>query len=131
MAVKLENLSHQELQAFIDEAQSQLKSAHSNLIQDVRKEIDAVLQRRGLTWAEVYPTRAGKKASSKKGSVAPKYRNPADPAKTWSGRGKQPLWFAEVIKKRGVTAESLLIGRATIRAPKKAESKTAKSPRSR
>lgn len=24
--------------------------------------------------------------------VAPKYRNPADPSKTWSGRGKSPAW---------------------------------------
>lgn len=24
--------------------------------------------------------------------VLPKYRNPKDPAETWSGRGKQPYW---------------------------------------
>ena len=25
--------------------------------------------------------------------VFPKYRNPAEPAQTWSGRGKRPRWF--------------------------------------
>ena len=25
--------------------------------------------------------------------VLPKYRNPKDPAETWSGRGKQPHWL--------------------------------------
>ncbi len=28
------------------------------------------------------------------GKVAPKYRNPANAAETWSGRGKQPRWLA-------------------------------------
>ena len=27
--------------------------------------------------------------------VLPKYRNPADPAETWAGRGKQPRWVTE------------------------------------
>ena len=27
--------------------------------------------------------------------VFPKYRNPAEPAQTWSGRGKQPRWLSE------------------------------------
>src|SRR3954452_23481211 len=26
--------------------------------------------------------------------VVPKYRNPANPVETWSGRGKQPRWLA-------------------------------------
>ena len=126
MPVNLDNLSHEELQAVIKEAQSHMKSAHLNLIQDVRKKIDALLSANGLTLAEVYPTRGGKKGS--KGTVVPKYRNPADPSKTWSGRGKQPLWFADAVKKRGVTAESLLIDGSTsnTKAPVKAAKKAVK-----
>lgn len=30
--------------------------------------------------------------------VLPKYRNPANPAETWSGRGKQPRWIAVALK---------------------------------
>lgn len=30
--------------------------------------------------------------------VLPKYRNPANPAETWSGRGKQPHWVAVALK---------------------------------
>ena len=126
MAVNLDNLSHQELQAVIAEAQSHMKSAHANLIQDIRKKIDFLLDSNGLTLAEVYPTRGGKKATGHKIFVAPKYRHPADPTKTWSGRGKQPLWFAEAIKKRGVTAESLLIGGANTKAPAKVAKKATK-----
>ena len=30
--------------------------------------------------------------------VFPKYRNPANPAETWSGRGKQPRWIVAQLK---------------------------------
>ena len=30
--------------------------------------------------------------------VFPKYRNPVQPAETWSGRGKQPRWLAAQLK---------------------------------
>ncbi len=30
--------------------------------------------------------------------VFPKYRNPATPSETWSGRGKQPRWLVAAIK---------------------------------
>jgi len=30
--------------------------------------------------------------------VFPKYRNPAQPAETWSGRGKQPRWVVALLR---------------------------------
>jgi DNA-binding protein H-NS len=30
--------------------------------------------------------------------VLPKYRNPAKPAETWAGRGKQPRWVTEQLR---------------------------------
>jgi len=30
--------------------------------------------------------------------VFPKYRNPAEPSETWSGRGKQPRWLTAQLK---------------------------------
>ena len=32
------------------------------------------------------------------GTVAPKYRNPANAEQTWSGRGKRPRWFNDALK---------------------------------
>ena len=126
MAIDLKNLSPKELQAVIADAQSKMKFAQSNLVQDVRKRIDALLSISGLTLADVYPTRGGKKTSRKSAPAAPKYRDPADPAKTWTGRGRQPLWFAKALKKRGATADSLLISGATPKAPAETEVKAIK-----
>lgn len=47
------------------------------------------------------PRKPGKK-------VAPKYRNPANAQELWSGRGKQPRWLAELVKK-GKKVEDFLI----------------------
>jgi len=91
MAIDLKSLSPRELQAVIAEAQSHMKSAHSNLVQDVRKKIDALLNISGLTLADVYPTRGSKKVTGKKVLVAAKYRDLNDPSITWSGRGRQVI----------------------------------------
>lgn len=53
-----------------------------------------------------------KKATAKKSanagkSVAPKYRNPANPEQTWTGRGKSPTWITEL--KAAGTLENALI----------------------
>ena len=40
--------------------------------------------------------------------VAPVYRNPADRAQTWTGRGRQPVWLRDALS-AGVALESLRI----------------------
>lgn len=47
------------------------------------------------------------KKSGPRGKVAPKYKNPADPAQTWTGRGKSPVWV-QALKNAG-TLDSALI----------------------
>ncbi len=44
--------------------------------------------------------------------VYPKYRNPADPSETWSGRGKQPRWLMSALKS-GKSIEDLEISKET------------------
>jgi len=39
---------------------------------------------------------------------SPRYRNPENPAETWSGRGPQPSWV-EALRARGVRLEALAI----------------------
>ena len=50
---------------------------------------------------------AGKKSSTAGTKVAPKYRNPADASQTWTGRGKSPIWVAE-LKKAGKLDAALI-----------------------
>jgi len=47
--------------------------------------------------------------SKKSGAKAPaKYRNPADPSKTWAGKGRKPDWINDAIA-RGDDIETFLI----------------------
>lgn len=125
MAINLETLSPAELKALIANAQSQMQAAHASHVKEVREKIERLLKSSGLTLADVYPARGGKGAKGPKSVVAPKYRNPANAAQTWSGRGKRPLWFVQALKKRGTTVESLLIEGAPKAAPAKAARKGA------
>ena len=44
--------------------------------------------------------------------VVPKYANPDDPSRVWSGRGKRPQWVTEKLAS-GLALEDLSIGRGS------------------
>ncbi|MEO9823965.1 MAG: H-NS histone family protein [Paracoccaceae bacterium] len=72
------------------------------------KEMQAVAKKHGLSLDDVMG-RKGKKGKGKaKAPAAPKYRNPANAAETWSGRGRQPAWFKAAVAK-GKKPESMAI----------------------
>lgn len=48
------------------------------------------------------------KPADGRAKVAPKYRNPVNAAETWTGRGKQPRWFAGALA-QGLREADLLI----------------------
>jgi DNA-binding protein H-NS len=62
-----------------------------------------------------------------KGPVAPKYRNPENPAETWAGRGLKPRWLAAAIKS-GKKQDDFLIAGAT-KAPSAQKIKKARKAR--
>lgn len=47
--------------------------------------------------------------SGRKGTVPVKYRDPKNPANTWTGRGRMPRWLVAATKARGVKKEDFLI----------------------
>lgn len=64
----------------------------------VLAEVEELVRERGFTLAEVTAAAAGAgRRGGAKSAGAPKYANPADPSQTWTGRGRQPGWFAEAV----------------------------------
>ena len=124
MSINLEGLSAKELQALIAKANKRKKTlAKRKPVASVRKKLVSLAKAEGYTVAELFggtgaagaggrATRAPRKASATKGrklgKVAPKYRNPAKPSETWTGRGKQPRWMAAETAK-GRKVEDFLI----------------------
>lgn len=60
-----------------------------------RAELEAKARELGFDLASLIGTnQSGKRTRA---PAAAKYRNPADTAETWSGRGRRPLWFVAAI----------------------------------
>ena len=124
MTIDLGNLSSKELDTLITKAKKRKVALKKRKpAAAVRRKISALAKAEGYTVAELFggagaagttgrAGRAPRKASSTKGrklgKVAPKYRNPAKPSETWTGRGKQPRWMAAETAK-GRKVEDFLI----------------------
>jgi DNA-binding protein H-NS len=121
MALKLDALSPKELHALIADAKSRVEGAHSQQVKALRKTIEGMIKAEGLELSEVFPALGSRTKKSKRaGAGVPRFRNPADPTQTWTGFGKKPNWFIEALRKRGVTADTLLIDPSRAPAPAKA-----------
>ncbi len=123
MSIDLSGMSAKELGTLIKNAKKrQTVVAKRPAITKVRAQLNKLLKSSGYTVEEVFgdaapvrgrATKAATKAPAKKavrklGKVAPKYRNPANPKETWTGRGKQPRWLAAHTTK-GKKLEDFLI----------------------
>lgn len=110
MAFDLKGFSQKDLDSLINQAQKQKTAMNKRKpIAGVRKKLVALAKAEGYTIAELFggaKAAAGGKTAGRK--VPPKYRNPANPKETWTGRGKQPRWLAEQVKK-GKKVEDFLI----------------------
>ncbi len=100
----LDKLSYAELAELRDQVDMAMVAAKKAEKEALRKEIEELAAKSGLTLDEVL----GSKSSRKGGKVAAKYRNPKDPSQTWAGRGRQPLWLVAALKK-GQKIESFLV----------------------
>ncbi len=94
--VELKELQQDVARALV-EREAQEKSA-------LREEMMALAAKRGFSLDDL----VGKAKARKGTTVAIKYRNPDNPADTWTGRGRQPKWLAPLIKK-GAKLEKFLV----------------------
>lgn len=96
------------------EAQIRALQARAEAIRKAEKpgirELRALLKKHKLGLQEVkqafaWPVRTSKLRGKR---LKPKYRNPDDTSQTWAGRGRQPAWVRNALRK-GKTLEQLAI----------------------
>lgn len=104
MAIDLQKMSKKQLAELMQRAESRSRELDAAELEKVRADVRAFAQSKGYTIEQLFGGR-GRKARRK---AAPKYRNPADAAQTWSGRGKRPRWFHAALK-AGKREKDLLI----------------------
>lgn len=109
---KFERDYHQELESLKAQEAALLKveEQKENIIKVVTKlGIDPVLLGEILMDAGLIDIEIPEPVTHEKGSVAPKYRHPEDHSKTWSGRGKRPVWITEYLGGDDTKLSALLI----------------------
>jgi DNA-binding protein H-NS len=103
--IDLETLSLDDLKKLSRDVERAIASFEDRKRREARKALDRVAREFGLSVEEVVGAqKAGPGRASKS---AAKYRNPANPSDTWSGRGRQPGWYKEAIAK-GKSPDSML-----------------------
>jgi DNA-binding protein H-NS len=89
---------------------NKVESAISTRISERRRELESELSKLAAFAGRGKATKFS--GGGTRGPVAPKYRNPENPAETWPGRGLKPRWLAAAIK-AGKKLDDFLIPGAT------------------
>jgi DNA-binding protein H-NS len=89
----LTNLSSAELRKLQERVKQELKQRESQDLAKAREEILAIAKSVGVPVQELIGSSGASRA--KTGTVAPRYRNPADASQQWTGRGRQPQWVKD------------------------------------
>lgn len=86
-AVDLSDYNLGELKGLLFEVGKEIKARQQHEVQQARERILALAQGAGIAAEQLIDG----------AETLPRYRNPADPGQTWSGRGRQPKWVAEAL----------------------------------
>jgi DNA-binding protein H-NS len=87
----LSNYNLAELKGLQFDIEKEIKARQQDEVKKAREQILAIAQDVGVTVAALI----AKSGGAKKGGA--RFRNPADEAQTWTGRGRQPKWVAEAL----------------------------------
>lgn len=100
----LEAVSLSELKRMQKDVVKAISTYHDRQKTDARAKLEALARDLGYSLAEL----VGTDTKSSRAPAAAKYRHPENPALTWSGRGRKPQWFIDVLA-AGKNAEDLAV----------------------
>lgn len=104
MEIDLNALSLRELKDLQNRVSRAISSFEDRKKKEALAELEEKARQMGFSLAEL----TGAATLRKRTPAVAKYANPANPSDTWSGRGRQPRWFAAALA-AGKTPESLAI----------------------
>ncbi|WP_370160381.1 H-NS histone family protein [Limimaricola soesokkakensis] len=90
----LSDLDLDELKKLHKETATAIQTYEARRRQDALAAAEAAAKSAGFSLKDLIGVSAGKPSKS---INPPKYRNPADDTKTWSGRGRQPQWIKDAL----------------------------------
>ncbi|MEL6573086.1 MAG: H-NS histone family protein [Pseudomonadota bacterium] len=99
MKIDLKGASRKELEKLKKDVEKALAKVNQKELKAARDEAAKVMAKHGFSLADIEgaPKRAPRGTAKPKTKAAPKYANPADASQTWTGKGRQPVWYKEGI----------------------------------
>ena len=104
MKMELESYSLKELKKIRNDVEKAITSFEHRKLAEARSELSTKASELGYSLDDLL----GVVAARKRTPAKPKYRHPAQPDLTWTGRGRAPLWMVE-LETRGKNRAELLI----------------------
>lgn len=101
----LTQYSTEQLKQLLDTIPAEVKRREKEAKVKLRHDLEELAKKHGFSLDQLL---GESKPVKVKGSLAPKYRNPADASLTWTGRGRKPLWVSSLLE-TGSTLDDLLI----------------------
>jgi DNA-binding protein H-NS len=107
MKVDLKNMTRKQLEKLGADVEKALDKLRKKDLRKVRQEMEKLAAAHGVSVADVMGSKAPAKKAPKTKS-APKFANPDDKSQTWTGKGRQPVWYKAAIE-AGKTPDSMAI----------------------
>jgi len=107
--IDLSELAIEDLEKLHAEIQERLDALRAERRKEAFAALEAKAQELGISKEELANRYGGRPRRRSSHPALPKYRDPADPSKTWSGRGRKPAWVQAHLDKGG-KIEQLQIG---------------------
>lgn len=96
-----------ELRQLKKDIDKELNSRRKQEAKQAQQELKEVAEKYGFNLSELVPGQTAKTTPRAKGQV--RFRHPDDSSKTWSGRGRKPVWVKEW-EAAGRSLESIRVG---------------------
>ena len=109
--INLNDMTRKQLEKLGKDVSKALDRLHKKDLKKVRLEMEKLAAAHGVRVEDVLGgTKAAPRKSTKatKAKSPPKYANPSDASQTWTGRGRQPVWYKTEIE-AGATPESMAV----------------------
>lgn len=104
--IEWDKLTLAEIREIQKDALKAEKAAHARDLKEARAAAEAAAAKFGFSLAELL----GAKTAAKGAKSDPKYAHPENPAKTWTGKGRQPDWIKQHVAS-GKSLDALLIAK--------------------
>lgn len=90
--------SIEELKTLVDKARREITLKERHRLQEVRDQVEQLASGLNMSLEEVMGYKPQSRTTGRIKARVIRFRNPANPAQTWTGHGKRPRWLVQALE---------------------------------